>query len=189
MSKYRRSGSEESSNSSSESETEDKPGALSISDDAPVSPLALMDEKSPEAWLGNFLTIIGAPPAVQFNTIAAARHDDRLRAHLTQALEDASKDEPLRLLEPGYADQLKAKDWAAWWRRQESLARYCYSALSLLMLNDRSHTADLVVMYGQDANSRIQKDANYVLCYLLGKEWPVYRVTEADFVRLSAPGE
>src|SRR5690349_17876068 len=50
--------------------------------DAPVSPLAMMNEKSQEAWLGQCLTIVGAPPALQFSTIKAAKQDERLAEHL-----------------------------------------------------------------------------------------------------------
>jgi hypothetical protein len=40
-------------------------------------------------------------------------------------------------------------------------------------------------MYRQEANSRIRKDAHYVLCYMLGKNWPSYVVTEGDLQRLA----
>jgi len=155
-------------------------------DDAPVSTLAMMSEKSPEAWLGQFLTILGAPPALQYSTIEAARADDKLAAHLKSVLEAAGKDQPMRLLEPGFAETLKAKDWGAWWRASEALGRYCYAVMSLAMLGDPSHNADLVAMYKQDANARIQKHAHYVISYLLGKDWPAYQVTESDLARLSA---
>src|SRR3954466_7358907 len=89
--------------------------------DEPVSPLAMMSEKSPEAWLGQFLTIVGAPPALQFSSIKAAQQDDKLAAHLGSVLEAADKDQPMRLLDPAYAEQLKAQDWAAWWRASEAL--------------------------------------------------------------------
>ena len=128
-------------------------------DDAPVSTLAMMSEKSPEAWLGQFLTILGAPPALQYSTIKAAKEDNKLAAHLKSVLDAAGKDQPMRLLEPGYAETLKAKDWAAWWRASEALGRYCYAIMSLTMLGDQSHNADLIAMYRQDANSRIQKHA------------------------------
>jgi hypothetical protein len=154
-------------------------------DDEPVSPLAMMSEKSPEAWLGKFLTIVGAPPAMQYSTIKAAQQDERLAAHLKSVLETAGKDQPMRLLEPGYGEKLKAQDWAAWWRASEALGRYSYAALALTMLGDQSHNADLVTMYRQDANSRIQKDAYYVISYVLGKDWPAYRVTENDLAKLS----
>jgi len=153
--------------------------------DEPVSPLAMMSEKSPEAWLGQFLTIVGAPPALQYSSIKAAQQDDKLAAHLASVLEAADKDQPMRLLDPAYAEQLKQKDWAAWWRASEALGRYCYAAMALTMLGDRSHSADVVSMYRQDANSRIQKDAYYVVCYVLGKDWPAYKVTESDLAKLS----
>ena len=155
-------------------------------DDAPVSTLAMMNEKSPEAWLGQFLTILGAPPALQYSTIEAAKEDDKLSAHLRSVLEATGKDQPMRLLEPGFAENLKANDWAAWWRASEALGRYCYAVLSLTMLGDHSHNADLIAMYRQDTNTRIQKHASYVISYILGKDWPVYQVTESDLARLSA---
>jgi hypothetical protein len=154
-------------------------------DDAPVSPLAMMSEKSPEAWLGQFLTIVGAPPALQYSSIQAARQDEKLAAHLDSVVESAGKDEPMRLLEPGYAESLKAKDWAAWWRASESLGRYSYAVLALIMLGDESHNAELAAMYRQETNSRIRKDAHYVITYILGKDWPGYEVTDSDLMRLS----
>jgi len=156
-------------------------------DTVPVSPLAMMNEKSPEAWLGRFLTILGAPPALQFSTIRAAKDDGRLTAHLQGIVASAGNDQPVRLLEPGYAETLKAKDWAAWWRASEELGRYCYAILSLIMLGDTSHNADLAIMYRQETNSRINKDAYYVICYVLGKDWPGYKVTQSDLARLSQP--
>lgn len=153
--------------------------------DEPVSPLAMMSEKSPEAWLGQFLTIVGAPPALQYSSIQAAQQDDKLAAHLASVLEEAGKDQPMRLLDPGYAEQLKANDWAAWWRASEALGRYCYAAMALTMLGDRSHSADVVEMYRQSANSRIQKDASYVICYVLGKDWLGYQITESDLAKLT----
>jgi hypothetical protein len=152
--------------------------------DAPVSPLAMMSEKSPEAWLGQFLTIVGAPPALQFSTIKAAKQDERLAEHLRGVLEKAGKEEPMRLLEPGFEATLKEQDWGAWWKASETLGRYCYSALSLAMLGDEAHNGDVVAMYRQEANSRIKRDANYVICYVLGKDWPGYQVTEADLAKL-----
>jgi hypothetical protein len=155
-------------------------------DDAPVSTLAMMSEKSPEAWLGQFLTILGAPPALQYSSLKEAKEDDKLAAHLKSVIETTGKDQPMRLLEPGFAETLKAQDWAAWWRASEALGRYCYAVMSLTMLGDQSHNADLIIMYRQDANSRIQKHASYVISYVLGKDWPVYQVTESDLARLSA---
>jgi hypothetical protein len=155
-------------------------------DDAPVSALAMMSEKSPEAWLGQFLTIVGAPPALGYSSMRAAKQDERLAAHLNSVVEAAGKDQPMRLLEPGYAEELKAKDWAAWWRASEELGRYCYAILALIMLGDESHNSELAAMYRQEANSRIRKDAHYAICYVLGKDWPGYEVTESDLMRLSS---
>src|SRR4029450_11281856 len=84
--------------------------------DEPVSPLAMMNEKSPEAWLGQFLPMGGAPPALQYSSINAAKQNDKLAAHLASVLEAAGKDQPRRLLDPAYAEELKQKYWAAWWR-------------------------------------------------------------------------
>ena len=151
-----------------------------MDDGAPISPLALMDESRPESWLGNFLTMIGAPPALQYNTLKAARADDRLRAHLQDVWTRASQDNPSLLLDPASAAALKDKDWGAWWRGQELLGRYAYSTLALAMLDDRTHMSDLVALYRQQDNARIKKDAHYVVTFLLGKPWPSYSPTERD---------
>ena len=165
---------------------DDIAGDFSMDDGAPISPLALMDESRPESWLGNFLTIVGAPPALQYNTLKAARADDRLRAHLQDVWTKASQDNPMLLLDPGSAAALKDRDWGAWWRGQESLGRYAYSTLALAMLDDRTHMADLVALYRQQGNARIGKDAHYVLTFLLGKPWPSYNPTERDLSDLQS---
>jgi hypothetical protein len=152
-----------------------------------VSPLALMDERKPEAWLGNFLAIIGAPPAINYSTLASAREDSQLRTHLQGVWEQAIEQSPARMLDSVYADALKSKDWSAWWRAQEQLGRYAYSVLALSLLGDQAHSGELVALYRQEGNSRIHKDAHYTLCSLLGKSWPAYRPTEADLARLTAP--
>jgi hypothetical protein len=171
---------------SASSANDDIAGDLSM-DDAPISPLALMDESRPESWLGNFLTIIGAPPALQYNTLKAARADDRLLAHLQDVRTKASQDNPSLLLDPVSAAALKDKDWGAWWRGQESLGRYAYSTLALAMLGDRTHAKDLAALYAQDYNARIKKDTHYVLSFLLGKPWPSYTPTDSDLARLTEP--
>jgi hypothetical protein len=171
---------------SASSANDDLAGDLSM-DDAPISPLALMDESRPESWLGNFLTIIGAPPALQYNTLKAARADDRLRSHLQDVRTKASQDNPSLLLDPVSAAALKDKDWGAWWRGQESLGRYAYSTLALAMLGDRTHAKDLAALYAQDYNARIKKDTHYVLSFLLGKPWPSYTPTDSDLARLTEP--
>jgi hypothetical protein len=171
---------------SASSANDDIAGDLSM-DDAPISPLALMDESRPESWLGNFLTIIGAPPALQYNTLKAARADERLRAHLQDVRTQASQDDPSLLLDPVSAAALKDKDWGAWWRGQESLGRYAYSTLALAMLGDRTHAKDLAALYAQDYNARIKKDTHYVLSFLLGKPWPSYTPTDSDLARLTEP--
>jgi hypothetical protein len=149
-----------------------------------VSTLAMMDERKPEAWLGNFLAIIGAPPAINYSTIASAREDSQLKAHMQSIWEQTMEKPPARMLDPLYADALKARDWAEWWRGQERLGRYAYSVLALALLGDRTHNSELVDLYRQESNSRIRKDAHYTICYLLGKPWPAYRPTEADLARL-----
>jgi hypothetical protein len=161
-------------------------GDLSMDESAPISPLALMDESRPESWLGNFLTIIGAPPALQYNTLKAAQQDERLRSHLQDVWALAANDSPAVLLDPNSAAALKSKDWGAWWRGQESLGRYAYSTLALAMLGDRTHLGDLVALYKQEDNARIRKDAHYVLTFLLGKPWPAYTPTENDLESLSS---
>jgi hypothetical protein len=171
--------------SASSPASDDIAGDLSLDDDAPVSLLAMMDESRPEAWLGNFLTIIGAPSALQYNTLNAARRDDRLRAHLQEVWTTASQDNPALLLDRAQAETLKAKDWGAWWRGQESLGRYAYSTFALAMLGDHTHAADLVALYRQEDNARIRKDAHYVICFLLGKQWPAYSPTANDLAGLS----
>jgi hypothetical protein len=176
---------DEGASDSGSSANDDIAGNLSMHD-APISPLALMDESRPESWLGNFLTIIGAPPALQYNTLKAARADDRLRAHLQEVWTKASQDNHMLLLDPTSAAALKDKDWGAWWRGQESLGRYAYSTLALAMLDDRAHMADLVALYRQQGNARIGKDAHYVLTFLLGKPWPSYSPTERDLSDLQA---
>lgn len=160
-------------------------GDLSMDDGAPISPLALMDESRPESWLGNFLTIIGAPPAIQYNTLKAARADERLRTHLQEVWTKASQDNPSLLLDPVSAAALKDKDWGAWWRGQESLGRYAYSTLALAMLGDSTHAKDLAALYAQEYNARIKKDTHYVLSFLLDKPWPSYTPTDSDLAKLT----
>ena len=179
--------SEDAGSNHSISSDEDVAGDLSMDDVAPVSPLALMDESRPESWLGNFLTIIGAPPALQYNTLKAARADERLREHLQEVWTKASQDNPALLLDPASAAALKDKDWGAWWRGQESLGRYAYSTLALAMLGDLTHAADLMALYSQDYNARIKKDTHYVLTFLLGKPWPSYTPTTSDLAKLADP--
>jgi hypothetical protein len=183
MSKFRRTGSDESSSSSSESST---PELIESGDDEQVSALALMNEKSPEAWLGNFLTILGAPPDFSYTSIKLAGADDRLREYLTSVADTAARAEPERLLQPGYAEELRERDWNAWWRAQDSLSRYAYATLSLAMLGDAERLPAAASLFRQEANARIGKDAHYVMCYVLGKEWPSYAVTEADLMRVES---
>jgi hypothetical protein len=155
-------------------------------DDEQVSALALMNEKSPEAWLGNFLTMIGTPPDFSYTSIQLARADERLHYHLTGVANDAASEDPERMLEPGAAEELRESDWGAWWRSQDALSRYAYATLSLAMLGDTERMPTTVSLYRQETNPRIRKDAHFVLCYLLGKEWPGYAVTDADVRRVAA---
>lgn len=149
-----------------------------------VSTLAMMDERKPEAWFGNFLVIIGAPPAINYSTLAQAKGDERLRAHLREVWDVAAAKTPAKMLDPVYADALKDKDWSAWWHGQEDLGRYAYAVLALAMLGDTARYGEVAELYRQDSNSRIKKDAHYTLCYLLGKNWPAYQPTEDDLERL-----
>lgn len=178
---FRPSGSEGSSSSSSVDEAEEV-----VEDDPQISPLAMMDERSPEAWLGNFLAILGVAGSARYSTIEGSKRDATLITQLQDMADAAGREDPLRLLEGDYEQTLKASDWSKWWRLEGELGRYAYSVLALSLLGDTTHRADLPTLYTQTANSRIQKDAHYVLCHLLGKTWPGYNVTESDLVRLSA---
>ena len=137
-----------------------------------VSPLAMMDERKPEAWLGNFLVIIGAPPAIHYSTVESAKSDVQLLAHLREVREKAMEKSPLKMLDAAYAEALKESDWSAWWHGQEDLGRYAYSVLALAMLGESALNAEVAALYRQDNNSRIRKDAHYTLSYLLGKGGP-----------------
>lgn len=166
-----------------EGDDAETPGDLSMPG-VYVSPLAMMDERRPEAWLGNFLAIVGAAPTINYSTLASAREDVQLRANLQGIWQTVMEHVPARMLDPAYADALKSKDWSAWWRGQEELGRYAYSVLALALLGDTTHNGEFIDLYRQQSNSRIQKDAHYTICYLLGKSWPAYRPTDADLARL-----
>jgi hypothetical protein len=146
----------------------------------------MMDERSPEAWLGNFLAILGVAGSARYSTIEGSKRDETLLSQLRSMAESAGREDPLRLLEGDHGAALKASDWSAWWRLEGELGRYVYSVLALSLLGDTAHRADLSALYRQTANTRIQKDAHYVLCYLLGKSWPGYNVTENDLRRIGA---
>jgi hypothetical protein len=183
-------------NSSSDEDEEvvdsvETPGDLSTEDDAPISPLALMNEASPEAWLGQFLLILQVEATSRYSTLERAKSDEGLKARLTDIHEAASAGgiAPARLFDAGYVEQLRKDDWGAWWSAQETLSKHCYSALALSLLGDNSYIRDVAEMYGQTANPRIQKDAHFVLCHLLGKHWPSQRVSSGDIERLASPGE
>jgi hypothetical protein len=151
-----------------------------------VSPLALMNENSPEAWLGQFLLKLDAPTSTARGTIEGAKRDAALLQYLSEVRASSAQAQPLRLLELGHGEQLKQQDWSAWWKAQGSLLSYAYSALALSLLGDRGSLPDLGLLYKQDANMQMHKDAHYVLCYILGKPWPAYHVTESDLGRLTA---
>ncbi|MEO6456965.1 MAG: hypothetical protein ABIO92_01630 [Chloroflexia bacterium] len=181
-SKFRKSDSDESSSYSSADEIDDP---LDESEEAAlVSQLAMMSENSPEAWLGQFLLILELGGVTRYGTIAGARRDRALQTRLASLRDVSAQDSPSPLFDSGAAEELKIRDWTAWWRGQDALSCYCYATLALSMLGDISHIDDIAAMYSQDANSRIRRDAHYVLCYLLGKEWPGYEVKPSDIVAL-----
>jgi hypothetical protein len=178
---FQPSGSDESLNSSSVEESEEV-----VEDDLQISPLAMMNEGSPEAWLGNFLAILGVAGSARYSTIEGSKRDATLIAQLRELADTSGREDPLRLLDGDYVQSLKSGDWSTWWRLEGELGRYAYSVLALSLLGDTTHRADLPTLYRQTANSRIQKDAHYVLCHLLGKSWPGYNVTESDLGRIVA---
>ncbi len=182
MSKFRRSDSDELSSYSSDDAIDED--LEEEEETVPVSPLALMNENSPEAWLGQFLLMLEFGGVTKYGTIAGARRDTDLQARLMSLKQTAAHDTPSTMFDRQAAEEMKRHDWASWWRAQSALAIYCYSALSLSMLGDISHIDDVATMYSQDDNSRIQRDAHYVLCYLLGKEWPGYEVKPSDIEAL-----
>jgi hypothetical protein len=177
MSKFRRSDSDESSSYSSD---EDVADVSEEDESALVSPLVLMNENSSEAWLGQFLLMLELGGVTRYGTIQGAKRDTDLQDLLRSLMQAAARDVPSPLFDSLSSEELKRRDWASWWRSQNALTRYCYSALSLSMLGDMSHIDDLAAMYAQNANSRVQRDSHYVLCYLLGKEWPVYDIKPSD---------
>jgi hypothetical protein len=183
MSKFRQSGSEESS-ASSEPAAEKIEQIEGGEEEEPLSPLMMMDESKPEAWLGQFLLSLDLGRTARFGTIEGAKRDPKLIADLKAIAESAGATDPLRLLDPQTADTLRQTDWAAWYRAQENLLRYSYAVLALSLLGQGNYTSDLRAMYQQEGNSRVRKDAHYVLTYLLKKDWPGYRVTQADFDKL-----
>ncbi|MFL5735503.1 MAG: hypothetical protein ACJ78Q_20270 [Chloroflexia bacterium] len=159
-------------------------GSASEDDDdgAPVSPLAMMNENSPEAWLGQFPLALGM--ATPRGTVEGARRDATLIAGLTELRASLVAADPLVILDADRAAGLRARDWGAWWRAQDNLGRYANATLALSLLGSRDFVADLAAMYRQTYNARLQKDAHYVLTYMLGKQWPSYHVTDADLARL-----
>lgn len=179
MQRFRQSGSDELSNSSSADEEAEE-------EDIAISPLAMMDERSPEAWLGNFLAILGVAGSARYSTIKGSANDATLMSQLREIAQQSNSEQPLRLFDADYAAMLKKQDWSTWWRMEGELGRYSYAVLAMSLLGERSHGSDLAAMYSQSENSRIHKDAHYVLCHRLGKHWPGYQVTERDLGRLAS---
>lgn len=142
-----------------------------------------MNENSPEAWLGQFLLQLEL--STSRHTLAGAAADAELQHRLAQIRSESGKSSPARLLDPPYAEELRSRDWPAWWRAQDDLASYCYATLALAMLGDNSLALDLGAMYRQQGNARIHKDAHYVLCFMLSKPWPSYSVRESDVARIA----
>lgn len=194
MSKFLRSASGESSNSSSDEVQSSMSNAQSQESegetldvghgtlDTAVSPLALMNANSPEAWLGQFLLQLELE--TRRGTLKGAKLDADLLHKLSEMRAATGANSPLQMLDAEYASRLRAENWAAWWKAQDNMSHFCYATLALSLLGSREYVADLAAMYRQDANSRIRKDAHYVLCYILGKPWPGYEVTEGDLARL-----
>jgi len=146
----------------------------------------MMNEGSPEAWLGNFLAVLGVAGSARYSTIEGGKRDETLLSQLRERAETAGREDPLRLLDSAEEARLKNTDWGTWWRIQGELGRYAYSVLALSLLGDTTYRKELPTLYRQEANLRIQKDAHYVLTYLLGKSWPGYNVTESDLARVGA---
>lgn len=195
MSKFRQSASDESSNSSSveesapdavgaDDESPDEPAGLSTTDVA-VSPLALMNENSPEAWLGQFLLKLDSPTSTPRGTLEGARRDPQLKEYLESVRALAGQVSPLSLLDPDNAAQLRATNWADWWEAQGHLLSYAYSTLALSLLGHGTFVEDLCAMHEQESNMQLRKDAHYVICYRLGKPWPSYVVVESDYAKLA----
>lgn len=187
MSRFRRSGSEESSNSSSAAENsaedEGKAGEEEAAFESPVSTLALMDETSPEAWLGQFLVMLEIP-AGSYHTLAGAAAEQALRARLRTLREEAAAAEPAKLLDLEYAEGLRSRDWAAWYRGQNALGQYAYAVLALALLGEEGWGRDVIALYRQQSNPRIALHAQYVLSRMLGRDWPGYGITEGDLERI-----
>lgn len=181
---FRPSDSGESSSSSSADDTDE----IVEEDELEISPLAMMDERSPEAWLGNFLAILGVAGSARYSTIVGSKRDETLITQLRNMAESAARENPLRLLDGDSSETLRSGDWSTWWRMEGELGRYAYSVLALSLLEDTTYRADLPTLYRQTTNARIQKDAHYVLCHLLGKSWPGYDVTENDLRRIVGEG-
>jgi hypothetical protein len=195
MSKFRRSGSDESSSSFSDDESKVQSPRSEVGEeeelegwtsDTEISPLAMMKESSPEAWLGQFLVVLEL--RTRRSTLEGAMRDADLIAKLQEIRETLALNAPLELLDPEQADRLRAEDWGRWFKGQDVLYKYCCATMALSLLGDRRYASELELMHRQEANARIKKDAHYVLCHLLGKTWPGGEVTEGDVARLRAEG-
>jgi hypothetical protein len=198
MSKFRRSGSDESSSSSSDEgskvesrrsqvesgeETLDY-GPSTFDHEHEVSPLAMMKESSPEAWLGQFLVVLEL--STPRGTLEGARRDPELLRNLFEVRERLGASSPLTLLDSHEGAQLRAADWGRWWRAQDELYKYCCAVMALSLLGSKEYISELALMHEQEGNARIKKDAHYVLCHMLEREWPGYEVTKGDLARLQA---
>src|SRR5438034_1879992 len=124
MSKFRRSGSGGSSSYSSGSRDQgsgvrDQDSKLVADDlqaeseawesDVPVSPLAMMNENSPEAWLGQFLVALEL--STSRGTIEGAKRDPNLLSRLSEVRASAGEAQPMALLDADHASRLRADDW------------------------------------------------------------------------------
>src|SRR5436305_14935404 len=120
MPKFLRSGAGESSSYFSDDENEESgvgnresglesdsrfPTPDSSEDDAVVSPLALMSDSSPEAWLGQFLIELGLE--TRRGTLAGARADGELMRRLVEIRQGASGGpvSPMQMLDVEYVER------------------------------------------------------------------------------------
>src|SRR5205807_4887234 len=94
-----------------------------------VAPLAMAPEDKPEAWLGQFLLELDLAGVTRRGTVHGASLDTNLIARLKEVRAASGQGAPLDLLEPERAARLRQEDWAAWWRAQDMLSKYCYATL------------------------------------------------------------
>src|SRR5262249_23500638 len=130
MSKFLRSGSGGSSSSSSDDrdqgsgigdqELEETDPRSLTPDPSFVSPLALMNEASPEAWLGQFLLQLELE--TKRGTLHGAKMDADLLSKLNEVRAASGEGSPLQMLDAEYASRLRAENWAAWWKAQDNMS-------------------------------------------------------------------